>query len=237
MPHEPNRTDPELTGPEQAPQPSVFLEVAVLASLAGAVLSVFLFAWIAEEMREGDIMRFDLAGRVWVHQFVSPRMTLVMEALSFIGSYVLVAAFIVSLIIFWKRRWRRGATWLTISMAGALVLDLTLKFAFHRQRPSPFFGVALHSWSFPSGHSLFSFCFYGVLGGLLIHRVKPLLWRIAIWCFAVALVAAIGISRIYLGVHYPSDVLAGYLAAAVWVTAMVALDRVRSARRVRKSAS
>lgn len=232
-----SNTDPELTGPEKAPKASVLLEVAVLASLAGAVLSVFLFAWIAEEMKEGDIMRFDLAGRAWVHQFASPRMTLVMETLSFIGSYVLVAAFIVSLIIFWKRRWRRGLTWLTIAMAGAVVLDLVLKFAFHRPRPSPFYGVALHSWSFPSGHALSSFCFYGVLAGLLIHRVKPLPWRIAIWCAAAALVGAIGLSRIYLGVHYPSDVLAGYLAAAVWVTAMVALDRVRSARHIRKALS
>ena len=230
-------TDPELTGPEQAPKASVFLEVAVLASLACALLSGVLFGWIAQEMREGAIMRFDLAGRAWVHQFFSPRMTFVMETLSFIGSWVLAAAFVVSLIIFWKLRWRRGFTWLTISMAGATVLELALKYAFHRPRPTPFYGVALHSWSFPSGHSLFSFCFFGVLAGLLMHRVKPLLWRIVIWCSSAALVAAIGLSRIYLGVHYPSDVLAGYLAAAVWVTAMVGLDRVRSARRVRKSSS
>jgi undecaprenyl-diphosphatase len=215
----------------------VFLEVAVLASLAGAVLSVFLFAWIAQEMKQGDTMRFDLGGRAWVHQFASPRMTFVMETLSFMGSYVLVAALIVSLLIFWKLRWRRGLTWLTVTMAGATVLDLVLKYAFQRPRPSPFFGGALHSWSFPSGHALSSFCFYVVLAGLLMHRVKPLLLRIVIWCSAAALVAAIGLSRIYLGVHYPSDVIAGYLAATVWVTAMVALDRVRSARRVRKSSS
>src|SRR5258708_23691696 len=139
MPHEPNRAAPELTGPEPAPQPSVFLEVAVLASLAGAVLSVFLFAWIAQEMREGDIMRFDLAGRAWVHQFASPRMTLVMETFSFMGSYVLVATFIISLLIFWKRRWRRGLTWLTISVAGAGVLDLGFNHAFYRFGASPFF--------------------------------------------------------------------------------------------------
>jgi len=221
----------QLTGPESAPKASVFLEVAVLVSLAAAVLSGLLFAWIAEEMTEGSTLRFDLAVRGWVHGFASPGMTVTMKIFSFIGSYVLVAAFVIALLIFWKRRWRRGLTWLLVTMGGALVLDLALKYAFHRPRPVPFFGAAPHSWSFPSGHSLFSFCIYGVLAGLFIARVKSWPLKIAIWCAAAALIGMIGLSRIYLGVHYPSDVLAGYLAAAVWVTAMVSLDRMRSARR------
>ncbi len=221
----------QLTGPESAPKASVFLEVAVLVSLAVAVLSGVLFAFVAQEMVEGSTLRFDLAVRDWVHGFASPGMTATMKAFSFIGSYVLVAAFVIALLIFWKRRWRRGLTWLLVTMGGALVLDLALKYAFHRPRPVPFFGTAPHSWSFPSGHSLFSFCIYGVLAGLFIARVKSWPLKIAIWCAAAALIGMIGLSRIYLGVHYPSDVLAGYLAAAVWVTAMVSLDRVRSARR------
>ena len=221
----------QLTGPEPAPKASVFLEVAVLVSLAAAVCSGVAFAWVAQEMVEGSTLRFDLAVRGWVHGFASPGMTVTMKAFSFAGSYVLVAAFAIALLIFWKQRWRRGLTWLLVTMGGALVLDLALKYAFHRPRPVPFFGVAPHSWSFPSGHSLFSFCIYGVLAGLLIARVKSWPLKIAIWCAAAALIGMIGLSRIYLGVHYPSDVLAGYLAAAVWVTAMVSLDRVRSARK------
>src|SRR5260370_36869525 len=110
-------------------------------------------------------------------------------------------------------------------MGGALVLDLALKYAFHRPRPVPFFGAAPHSWSFPSGHSLFSFCIYGVLAGLFIARVKSWPLKIAIWCAAAALIGMIGLSRIYLGVHYPSDVLAGYLAWAGWVHAVGGLAR------------
>ena len=112
------------------------------------------------------------------------------------------------------------------------MLELTLKYAFHRPRPAPFFGAVPHTYSFPSGHSLMSFCIYGVLAGLLSHRIRSAAVRIMVWILAAALVAAIGVSRIYLGMHYPSDVIAGYLAAAVWVSASLAADRVRKRKRL-----
>ncbi len=111
------------------------------------------------------------------------------------------------------------------------MLILTLKYGFHRQRPTAFFGVDPTSYSFPSGHSLASFCFYLVLAGLLGSRVRSSGLRITIWIVATLLVAAIGLSRIYLGVHYPSDVIGGYLAAAVWVTTLLAVDHMRGRRR------
>jgi len=108
---------------------------------------------------------------------------------------------------------------------------LSLKYAFHRHRPTPFFVSVPHTYSFPSGHSLFSFCFYGVLAGLLTRRLKSTVARVLIWICAALLISAIGLSRIYLGVHYPSDVIAGYLAASLWVSTLVALDRVRVQRK------
>src|ERR1051325_9242719 len=109
-------------------------------------------------------------------------------------------------------------------MVGSLVLDLTLKYIYHRTRPTAYFGIAPHSYSFPSGHALCSFCFYLVLAGLLSARIRSLALRIMIWTLAIVMVIIIGLSRIYLGVHYPSDVLAGYLAAAVWVGAIIVFD-------------
>ena len=78
---------------------------------------------------------------------------------------------------------------------------------------------------------MFSFCFYGVLAGLLTRRIRSRMLRVLIWTLAAVLLAAIGLSRIYLGVHYPSDVMAGYLAASLWVSTLVALDRVRVQRK------
>lgn len=154
-----------------------------------------------------------------------------MIAISFLGGDGLTAAAILSVIAFLSLHWRREALWMVVTILGALVLDLSLKYAFHRPRPVPFFVPVPYTYSFPSGHSLFSFSFYGVLAGLLTRRIRSRMLRVLIWTLAAVLVAAIGLSRIYLGVHYPSDVIAGYLAASLWVSTLVALDRVRVQRK------
>jgi undecaprenyl-diphosphatase len=158
-------------------------------------------------------------------------MTHAMTAISLLGYNALIVELAIALAVFGWLRWRRAAVWLAVAMAGSLVLDLALKYVYHRTRPTAYFGTAPHSYSFPSGHALCAFCFYGVLAGLLSARIKSLALRIVIWCIAAALVIAIGISRIYLGVHYPSDVVAGYLAAMVWVGTIILLDHVRKFRK------
>jgi undecaprenyl-diphosphatase len=219
--------DFNLPEPERLPQPTALMDVAALVGLAVAVLALFLFGRLAGEMREGDTARFDLAVRSWVHQFASPGLTKAMTAISLMGYDILIVELVFALAVFLFLRWRHAAGWLAVSMAGALALDLALKHAFHRQRPQPFFGPPLHSYSFPSGHALCSFCFYAVLAGLIADRVRSLAVRVAVGLAAASMVIAIGLSRIYLGMHYPSDVIAGYLAAAVWVATLLALDRWR----------
>jgi len=154
-----------------------------------------------------------------------------MFAATWMGSVGLAICAILAFALFRHFLWRRAAIWLLATLAGATVLSLALKSAFHRPRPTLFFGAVPHTYSFPSGHSMFSFCFYGVLAGLLTARIDSRPLRILIWIVAAAaLVLSIGLSRIYLGVHYPSDVLAGYLAGAIWVSTMLALDRLRTRR-------
>ena len=225
----------QLPEHERGPLPARLMEAMVLVSLVVAVLSLFGLSWLAGEMKEGDTVRFDLAVRSWVHQFGSPAMTGAMTAISLLGYSILIAELVIAIGIFLYLGWRHAAGWLAVSMAGALALDLTLKYAFHRPRPQPFFGAAPHSYSFPSGHALSSFCFYGVLAGLIVARTRSLALRVAVVVVAALLVISIGLSRIYLGVHYPSDVIAGYLAAAMWVASLLALDRWRVRRKKLKA--
>jgi undecaprenyl-diphosphatase len=221
----------ELSGPEEAPKPTALFEAAIVTSLALAVLALFLFGWLGNEVLQGDTRHFDQVIREWVHGFASAGMTRAMNAVSLLGYNILILELLIAFAVFAWLHWRRAAVWLAVAMTGSLALDLTLKYAYHRSRPSAFFGTAPHSYSFPSGHALCSFCFYGVLAGLFSARTKSLSWRLLIWIAAAALVAAIGLSRIYLGVHYPSDVLAGYLAATVWVGTVIVLDHVRKVRK------
>jgi membrane-associated phospholipid phosphatase len=220
-----------LNDPEEVPKPVPLITVALILSLATAVLALVLFSWIAEEMLAGETARFDTTVRTWVHGFASPGMTEAMRIITGMGLTGLAVAVLIAFVAFLSLHQYRAAGWLGITLAGAVVLDVTLKHEFHRARPQPFFAAVPHSYSFPSGHSLFSFCVYGVLAGLITARVRSLWLRIVIWSATAALVLAIGLSRIYLGVHYPSDVVAGYLAATVWVSTLVLLDRVKKTRK------
>ncbi len=200
------------------------------------VMAIFFFAWLAENVMLQRTVEFDSSVRAAVHAHASPRLTRVMFAISFMGSGGLIISALLAFALFCHLVWRRAATWLVVTLAGALLLDLALKYGFHRSRPTPFFGPVPRTYSFPSGHSLFSFCFYGVLAGLLSRRSWSTLASASIWMVAALMILAIGLSRIYLGVHYPSDVIAGYLAGAVWTAAMLAMDRLRQ-RRTKRAAS
>jgi undecaprenyl-diphosphatase len=193
--------------------------LTLLAGLALAVGALFLFSWLAEEVFEGDTIRFDEAVRAAINQHASPALTSLMRFITFFGSTIFITVVGICVALYFIRiKWRHAALLFAITMAGALVLNGTLKLLFHRARPEPFFGmVAPTSYSFPSGHALYSLCFYGTLAVIAGGRVRRLAGRLAIRAAAVSLILLVGISRIYLGVHYPSDVLAGYMAAFIWV--------------------
>ena len=222
MPHESARSE----SPLQQARPA--LGALLLGSLAVSVLALLFFSWVAREVFEGEFTNFDLHIRSIVHGYANPTLTLAMEALSDVGSPVFLSAlFVVLVAIFLYVRWRYAAIWLATAMVGAVGLDVTLKDLFHRARPVPYFIPDPGSYSFPSGHALGSFCFYMVLAGLLTARMRNLPVRILIWIFAALLVGTIGFSRVYLGVHWPTDVIAGYAAAAFWVAGLVTVDRYR----------
>ena len=108
-----------------------------------------------------------------------------------------------------------------------------MKLFFRRARPEPWFGYALPStYSFPSGHAFVSFCFYLCLAEIVIRDEWPLARKVAIWTAAVACTMTIGLSRVYLGVHYPTDVLAGYVAGIAWTTLIRGAHHMWWGRRV-----
>ena len=113
---------------------------------------------------------------------------------------------------------RPEATYFVISALGAEAVDQALKFWFQRPRPDVFFGLPQPwGYSFPSGHALVSSCFYLVLAEIVIEEEWPLSRKLAIWTLAALLTGMIGLSRVYLGVHYPTDVLGGYLGGIAWL--------------------
>ena len=182
-------------------------------------LALILFVWLAREVMRGDAMRLDTPIRNAVHARSSPPLTAMMRGVSLVGSEVVLVPLGV-ILVWWllAANRRRVAVVFAVAALGAEALDQIMKLLFHRPRPEPFFGLASPiTNSFPSGHAMVSCCFFGVLAVILAARERSRLKRMAIFAAAALLVALMGFSRIYLGFHYPTDVLAGYAAAVIWL--------------------
>ena len=219
-----------------APVPVALFGLASLVGLAVAAAALFLFGWLADEMLEGDTLAFDLHVRAAAQAVASPGLTHALILVSRIGGPGVLAPLggMLTAVFLW-RRWWRGAILLPLAMVGASVLNAVLKLAFHRARPEALYGYPLpRSYSFPSGHALFAFCFFAAAVALVVPRIRPVALRWLVGLVGLAAVLAIGFSRIYLGVHYPSDVIAGYTVGLLWTSLIAAGDRVAHARARRR---
>ena len=194
-----------------------------IVCLAGVIA----FGLLADEMGEGDTAIFDAFVRDGVNSFAVPVLTKFAIFLSFVGDWpfltILGVAIFVSLLYI---KWKREAVIFLITNVGELTLNLSLKLIYQRERPEALFEYAVpNSYSFPSGHARGSFCFFGILAGIAAANVETHRSSYAIYLTAALLILLIGLSRIYLGVHYPSDVLAGYLVALAWTLTVIFADR------------
>lgn len=216
-----------------------FLSISLLLGLAAAVATLVFLGWLTDEVLEGDMRQFDDATRAAVHTLASPGLTTVMRGISFIGSTLFLTLATAAVVIwFAMRRWGREAKLFAITMVGASLLNITLKLAFKRERPIPFFDLTPpETYSYPSGHSLASCCFFAGLAAILSGRVKSKRVRSIIWFVATVMFLLIGLSRIYLGVHYTTDVIAGFTAALIWIYVVRFVEIQLAKRRQRRKAA
>ena len=198
----------------------------LLVGLVATSVMMLTLAEIHEEILEPDTVHQDVRIQHEVHEETASVLTRVMFGLSWIGSpQVMVPAIPLLAALLWLRRLHHAAWVLLISTAGAGVLNTALKLHFRRVRPDlPWAFVQETSFSFPSGHSVFAVVLYGALMYLGLRHLRLVRERVAVVVAAMALIVGIGLSRIYLGVHYPSDVAAGYFVGAVWLSAVITAD-------------
>jgi undecaprenyl-diphosphatase len=193
-----------------------------------AAAALALFSWLAYKVMRGETQRLDTVIRDAVHSWASPPLTDAMWVTTHLGSPLFVIG--ASLIVAWRiARGGHGreAVLLLVLIIGADALQALLKPVFQRERPSAFFGYPdPTSYSFPSGHAVLSVCFYVALAAMISPRIGSRVKKAAIWAAAVLIIALIGFTRIYLGVHYASDVLAGYAAGAVWLAVVAAMNEI-----------
>lgn len=209
-----------------------FYGVALLLA-AGAL---WLFGWLASEVLEQEMVGLNSAVLLWIHGHATPGLESLAFFLSWLGSFygstIVVLLFGGALLM---RRRTIDVFALAAIVGGATVLTYTLKEVFRQVRPQVFPPLAIEtSFSFPSGHSLTSFCLWGFIAAWIVMQAPRELWRWAAAAAAVGVAVMIAASRMYLGVHWPTDVTAGMLIAIFWVAVCVSGQRWLMARRTRR---
>lgn len=213
------------------------LGLAVILSLAAAALWAFLS--LAGEVMEGETHGFDTAillalrtpgdpadplGPVWVEELARD-----MTALG--GVTVLTFVTLAAAGFLWLGARRATALYLLAAVGSGLALSNTAKALFDRPRPDLVpHGASVYTASFPSGHSMMAAVTWLTLALLLATTFHGRRLKVYVVALAVLVTVAVGVSRVYLGVHWPTDVLAGWAAGGAWALACAALARVLSRR-------
>lgn len=201
------------------------LATEIILGIAGSVGAIIVFVRLTTEVLEKESTAFDNTVSLFIYQLRTPALTGLMMAITNLGAgYTLVAAILIVIFLTWKHH-RKEAYLFAIVLIMGLVINLALKTVIHRPRPSLSPLVAASFSSYPSGHEMNSFVFYFMLAYYFYHfsRRKGLSMVVATGC--LGLVILIGFSRVYLGVHYPTDVLAGYLAGSAWFVTAVLIGK------------
>lgn len=197
-----------------------------IGGLLLAAFALWVFAQIAEEVLEAESYAFDTSILLTIRSWHSPLLDIAMLGITFIGD-PLVLSIICLILGAWllQRQQKSEATTLAIAATGAIGLNILLKQLFSRDRPALWDRIVdVGQYSFPSGHAMVSMVIYGYIGYILATRYRR--QQVGIISLTTLLITAIGFSRLYLGVHWPTDIIAGYAAGLVWLIACISSSRI-----------
>ena len=181
-----------------------------------ALFCVIIFLDLLEDVLNNEIMNFDSAVYNFIISFKSNFLTNIFKFITFFGSSIPLISICIISFLFIKNK--KIPMYISINLIVTAIFNLLLKNIIRRNRPVGYRLVEETGFSFPSGHSMASMAFYGLIIYLVFKYVKNKYAKIALCTFLSILIVAIGISRIYLGVHYASDVLAGFMISLLYLT-------------------
>nr|WP_269054464.1 phosphatase PAP2 family protein [Paenibacillus tundrae] len=181
------------------------------------------FVSIALSISDNQIHTFDDTLIGWIQGMESPGMTRCMQLFTWIGSEVpvVVITILAMLVLYIYLRHKRELLFLACVIAGSTLLNALIKLVFQRARPTINRIIEVSGYSFPSGHSMAAFSLYGGLAFLIWKHVPTATGRVLMIIVSAIFILTIGMSRIYLGVHYPSDVVGGYFLSGCWLAVCI----------------
>ncbi len=222
------RVDPKQPKAKQpTPRPPLGLATgALLVGVAGLVASLLVLGFIASGIRDQEAFALDVWATPFLHNIQSPAFNALMNGLTTMGSTLIVlpVLLVVGGGLLVVRRY--GAfVFLAVSLGGAMLIDAIMKLIFERPRPQLSYANVLPDYSFPSGHAMNGVAFYVAIALILWSVFGRRVGVIAVITASV-LAFGIGVSRIYLGYHYLTDVVGGWLAGITWLLIVGAVFRI-----------
>ncbi len=196
--------------------------------ILGIILSAgsfFVFTKVASNVLNNNYFNFDISVSTFIYQFRNPFLTQIMEFFSFLGKDAWIFASAPIILLLAVRKHKKEAFLFSIALLMGYAINMSIKWLIARPRPllSP---LVLESfYSFPSGHSMDSFVFYSLIALFIFRFTRNKKISITISAVSLLLVVLISISRVYLGVHYPTDVIAGMIGGFWWVTTAIVVEK------------
>ena len=203
--------------------------VYIVVGLGGALLLLYLFSELTEDLLRNEFSNLDNNFELWVHSFANPVLDFIFNVFTTIGGGwgMSILPGLAFLILAWKRHYF-SAIMVILAVGGGLLINFVLKNLFQRPRPELWESTFArpNSFSFPSGHATLSLCLFGILIWVFYHLLKSPRLKVELAILLVFTIIMVGLSRVYFGVHYPTDVVGGYLSGGFWLTLLVSGDAI-----------
>ncbi|MBE9045752.1 phosphatase PAP2 family protein [Pleurocapsales cyanobacterium LEGE 10410] len=217
-------------------QDKIHLRITSLIATVGTVgivsclLIIYVVAQISDEVLDREAFAFDKIILLWIHSFANPTLDRIMQTITRLNDpkTAVVLVLIAVTLLLWRQYYQEVKIFF-INCAGGVILSYGLKSVFGKTRPDLWqSAIEEVSFSYPSGHALGATVLYGFLAYLLATRYPQFSW--AIYSIAISIIGAIGLSRLYLGVHWPTDIIGGYGIGFLWLTfctTMLKLQKIK----------
>ena len=191
--------------------------VLLLSGFITTAVFLFIFGVIAEDVLEQETFTMDTVIINWLHSFKGWDTTMYWITESGSAQAIILLSLVTIFSLYRYKKGKIDILFFILTVAGGALLNYVLKLSFQRVRPSINQFIDAVGFSFPSGHSMGSMIFYGIISYFIIRSQRSITIKVMVTMISFLFITMIGISRIYLNAHYPSDVIAGYLAGFIWL--------------------
>ena len=204
----------------------LFIEIVVGSIINIAVLLLFFF--LTHNVLERETLFYDKTISNYIYSFRTPILTTIMSAITNITNIPAGLVLSLSVVLLLFKKHKKESLIFSLSLIIGCILNYFLKIFFKLPRPNIAPLEILSDFTYPSGHAMNNLVLYGLLAFYAFHFTKNKSFSIVIGFIAAVWIFLIGLSRIYLGVHYPSDVLAGYFVGFWWLITILLIDKTIS---------